>query len=1618
MAYRPTRTTTPVTPTVTPLSTGKYRPTKVTSPTSSAQNTFTSAVTKVSDSRVANQKRRDIKETASKLPVLEKYKAYGYDIDPALIKGYDKHGVPVGENEKQLLYYKPKIKNFFKDMGKVTAEPTPNDPEYATFQKSLKYSNAYESAFAVGLVEGFSPLKLSQAEKWTSSNQKKLSEQEGDEAWRSAYKELADEEKTTTSLTKEVAPRAFGIGETAGSFIKYAALYQAVGPLVEKIPALAKLGASKKVIKGLTGSAKWKAMGSNLLKELAIEGTKDAFISTPLVTLDALQSDKKGKELLGYVLKQAVIDVGFNAGIYGLSNAVPWILKVGKYAKNVGDVNIKPKFINDFFESATKAMDVDGKVIIGNMQNKAIFNLTDDELNMLLRQSGLETDMKELMPVTKVKKSYDKTALLDEANVVDGTVQKDSILEKLGVRKSSPADPTKPFDMNEFVQGTKATPNKPYGFNVGETVGQPTMYHGTPQKFDTFNDTKLGSNTEAFGTELGFHFTDDSNLAKRYSGSEGDIKKSRLNLKNTLDLTGLKDKDKDFLYKKLYLEDYNIEKKVYEEGIKLDPDFGAPEPEFLTKEEWFEDFEFQMEKPTEIGSIKKQLAGMSDELKKEGYDSVASDLFERGQKVGSEVVPIESSAIKQLDTGEYTDILKQVSQPTPTKNIADMMDIPKGEQLKIPLDDTDEIVKRTINPTSIPDGTQKPRQLLLDIKAGNRDVIPAEMVKSLEQTFYGTKGNIPVYREATSIVNADYAKSLADWDNLKEITSAEDSALGIALITKSIKEGNIDLANKLTLDLAEKSTNVARALQAMSIMKRLTPEGMLSFANRQVSRAKNPKSVEKVKKILDDLDAKKADTLKGGEGTTNSKKVVKEIQDALDGKGKNADAFLDGDNVKNINRYFKSNDIELSKLILESEGTRGVTGEVMAERIAQRFNLNNPDSKKLSDIILDTYYGIVQNKQTEYLDRFVRARTGLNIKQTKSIITKITEMYNVGGYKRNDVKVLLDDYFKIKNLDETTARNVVRQMKRVNILPEGTERDTALAQVLKYISDSVPASKEDKIKSILRISMLLNPKTMIRNPLGNTLLAGGEFARRPLAGGIDALVGLRTGQRTTSAIPDIGAYLKGQGEGLVGWAGDIKSGADTSPTRGMSEITKGKVFNNPLMNAVDGLTKNLLMIGDRPFYQGAFNERLSELKRLRKTTDITADMILDANQIALEKVYQNKSAFSDGAKNIQKALNGGKNFGIGNLLIPFTETPGNILRMAYQYSPFAMPQVIMKAMKGFTEGFSAQTQKEFVDLLSRSLTGAGIALTGYVLAKNKMAKGSSPKSAKVRQLMYDQGQYPFSVKTGDTWYSVDWAQPISMSLGMGIEIAETIDDEKSLGDALANAANIFFDQSFVQGLTSAMSGYNPAMGVLQSLVSSTSQGTPTLTAQAAMMSDDYMRDTSGEGILDTQANRIISRVPGLRQTLPERIDLFGNAVKQSQGKTGISKILDVFISPGKVSQENPDKIVSMVGDLYAQTKDSSAVPKIARTSITYGDTTHKLSLEEQREYQITMGNYLYNLLDASYEDLISMTTENRVRYIAEYIKVSDEYASSMFISNINSSPTKSTTNTGKYRPGN
>jgi hypothetical protein len=163
--------------------------------------------------------------------------------------------------------------------------------------------------------------------------------------------------------------------------------------------------------------------------------------------------------------------------------------------------------------------------------------------------------------------------------------------------------------------------------------------------------------------------------------------------------------------------------------------------------------------------------------------------------------------------------------------------------------------------------------------------VPKELKEALgafgnERT---VRSNKELWQTSQKRVSDDPAEAMRFF---KDNNSDDAVATGYALINKNMKEGNSKAAGEIAIEMAERALETGRTNQAYALMKRLTPEGSISYVEKKVQRfiKDNPNMAKKVKwddKVRSDLYKMADDLNKLPEGRERNLAIGK-LQERID----------------------------------------------------------------------------------------------------------------------------------------------------------------------------------------------------------------------------------------------------------------------------------------------------------------------------------------------------------------------------------------------------------------------------------------------------------------------------------------------------------------------------------------------------------------------------------------------------------------------------------------------------------------------------------------------------------------------------------------------------------------
>lgn len=592
--------------------------------------------------------------------------------------------------------------------------------------------------------------------------------------------------------------------------------------------------------------------------------------------------------------------------------------------------------------------------------------------------------------------------------------------------------------------------------------------------------------------------------------------------------------------------------------------------------------------------------------------------------------------------------------------------------------------------------------------------------------------------------------------------------------------------------------------------------------------------------------------------------------------------------------------------------------------------------------------------------------------------SELTEAYN--QMVKNKTKNWIDKHRSDFELSSDEAQFIVDNMKEVQDMDDGYEKRVKLAEIQKLITDKLPTEKGRKIKSWMRISMLFNPKTQVRNVMGNALIAPVNYFGDIFASVADRQIAKKTGVRTTGNI-NVKAILKGFKDGAYQATNDYKKGINTRDMEGNRfEIGEGKSFSEKnligkSLNRVDGLLNYVMDIGDRIFSQSSFENSLQNQMKLNNTNEITQDMIDIARTESLQRTWNDNNNYTKFVLDIRRGINkmGIEGYGIGDVLIPYAKTPANLTKAIIDYSPIGLVKTIKQGVNlsnSLSNGqYNTKMQHDFVQKLGKATAGSLLFVAGLALAKTKITSGESDDDKDVANFMKNTlGINSYSIKIGDKSFTYDWAQPLAAPLAITANIVNKKYKNKdfkelmeTIIDSLDTGGSILLEQSFLQSINDVLKSNDGVVsGLVNEILELPARTIPTFSKQIADMVDNTQRQTYVKGKpVKTAMNSAIAKIPGASKKLTPVVDTMGRNIKKYGGK---NNAFNVLLNPANVNTENISSAAKEVYKVYQETDDKTIFPRVAPYSI----DKIPLSTKQRADYQTISGE----LVEKSVNELI------------------------------------------------
>ena len=578
------------------------------------------------------------------------------------------------------------------------------------------------------------------------------------------------------------------------------------------------------------------------------------------------------------------------------------------------------------------------------------------------------------------------------------------------------------------------------------------------------------------------------------------------------------------------------------------------------------------------------------------------------------------------------------------------------------------------------------------------------------------------------------------------------------------------------------------------------------------------------------------------------------------------------------------------------------------------------------------------------------------------------------------------------------------------------ERDAVMNKIAADIGSKMPAGILDKIRAWRYLSMLGNPRTVLRNLIGNEIMSDVLWTSKDAVGAaLEKVMGVDQSQRT-KALAFGDAYKANKAYAATTLDDARTALEDSSRYDTKSGIERAidenrQIFKFKPVEKWREATNWALSKGDTVFLEKQYKRSFAQIMTARGYTPdtMTAKQRSECMSYAINEAK--RSTFHD-ASVVADAISKFENRNVVTKILvggvlPFKKTPINVLARGVDFSPIGLIQGTAQYVTKVKSGEMSAAQA--VDKISSGLTGSALMALGFFLAKSGIITGGNEDEDKY--YMSDLGHQDFALNLGDgKSVTIDWAAPATIPLFMGVALNSTLEGEIADGenklDALINTLSGITDplveMSMLQGLQDTLEAAAKATKNGESMIwgltknaayNYVSSFIPTIGGQIARTVDPVRRDTSGDPTtaagkeLDKVANKMQAKIPGLASDLQPYINVWGE--QEINEHSWPVRLLEQTILPGYLDKVDMTPVDVELTRLYSVTQDPSVVPSnYPYRTLKSGDERYVLTADEYTEFKIENGRAMY----AAAEDAINssqysrMSDDEKASYVAKAIK--------------------------------
>ena len=634
-------------------------------------------------------------------------------------------------------------------------------------------------------------------------------------------------------------------------------------------------------------------------------------------------------------------------------------------------------------------------------------------------------------------------------------------------------------------------------------------------------------------------------------------------------------------------------------------------------------------------------------------------------------------------------------------------------------------------------------------------------------------------------------------------------------------------------------------------------------------------------------------------------------------------------------------------------------------------------------------------------------RLYLAAKSIENIEEDLNERYKDNKADIHVDKILYDEYAKaLRQGDEDGIK-------------------TAWANIEQSVAQQINATWYEKLNNFRYLAMLGNPRTHVRNIVGNAFFVPVRAVKNTIAYGLENIADAKIngGIERSKAILNSSnaadaALVKYAMADYEAVQEVILSGGKYVDT--FQGIDKHRtIYKTKILEAARKGNSAALDAEDAWFCKPAYANALAKWYKANgitaeqlNTGKVPEETIIKAQTTAIKEAqkatYRDTNWFSAQVSRLGKVDNKVAAMLIEGVL-PFKKTPANILARAVEYSPVGLIKSLAldtKKVKAYVNGDieNGMSPAEFIDEVSAGLTGSALMGLGILLASWGVLSGGDDDDEKQNYFDELSGKQNYALSIGGMSITLDWLAPESMPLFVGVELFNSLSSKnedkgflQNLMSSVMSLSTPMFEMSMLQSVNDLFDNLayiKQGQGTFK-IVSSMaanyiSQYFPTLFGQGERAFGETQRETtyvdrnSAVGSeLQYMWGKIANKIPFYDFSQIPYIDAWGRT--EETGNL-FERMLNNFVNPAYVKKERPTEIDGELERLY-DLGETSVYPSRAKTNTKING--EYLTADEYVKYATTKGQTSYELAQgvinsAAYSGAADPEKAYMLKYVYSY----------------------------------